>query len=56
MLARVIIVIFSEGEAFVVRNTRNINENLEKFSEVTPLDGILDGNISSKLSYYMIEI
>ena len=30
LLARVIIVIFSEREAFVVRNTRNINENLEK--------------------------
>ena len=30
-----------EKEAFVVKNTGNIKENLEKSSEVAPLDGML---------------
>ena len=36
-----IIVIHSEEEAFVVKNTENIKENLEKLFKAGPLDGNL---------------
>ena len=40
LLTGTIIVIHSEKEASVVKSTGNIKENLEKSSEVAPLDGI----------------
>ena len=40
LLTGTIIVIHSEEEAFVVKNTGNRKENIEKSSEVAPLDGI----------------
>ena len=39
LLTETIIVIHSEKEAFVVKNTGNRKENIEKSSEVAPLDG-----------------
>ena len=39
LLTGTIIVIHSEKEAFVVKNTGNIKENIEKSSEVAPPDG-----------------
>ena len=41
LLTETIIVIHSEKEVFVVKNTRNIKENIENLSEAAPLDGIL---------------
>ena len=41
LLTGTIIVIHSEKEAFVVKNTGNRKENIEKLSEVAPLDGKL---------------
>ena len=38
LLTVIIIVTHSEKEVFVVKNTGNIKENLEKLSEVAPLD------------------
>ena len=40
MLTGSIIVTHSEKEAFFVKNTGNVKENLQKLSEVAPLDGI----------------
>ena len=40
LLTGTIIVINSEKEVFVVNNSENIKENIEKLSEVAPLDGI----------------
>ena len=37
LLTGTIIVIHSQKEAFVVKNTGNIKENLEKSSEIAPL-------------------
>ena len=39
LLTGTIIVMHSEKEASVVKSTGNIKENLEKSSEVAPLDG-----------------
>ena len=39
LLTGTIVVMHSEKEAFVVKNTGNTKENLEKRSEVAPLDG-----------------
>ena len=39
LLTGTIVVMHSEKEAFVVKNTGNTKENLEKPSEVAPLDG-----------------
>ena len=41
MLTETIIVIHSQKEVFVVKNTENIKENLNELSEVTPLDCML---------------
>ena len=41
LLTGTIIVIHSEKEAFIVKNTGNIKENLEKSSKLVPLDGNL---------------
>ena len=40
LLTGTIIVIHSEKEAFVVENTGNRKENIEKLSKVALLDGI----------------
>ena len=40
LLTGTIIFIHLEREAFVVKNTGTIKENIEKLSEVTPLDGV----------------
>ena len=40
LLTGTIVVINSEKEVFVVKNSENIKENIEKLSEVAPLDGI----------------
>ena len=39
-----------EKEAFVVKNTGNIKKNLQKSSEVAPLDGILGNEAWSESS------
>ena len=41
LLTGTIIDIHLEKEAFVVKNTGNIRENIEKSSKVAPLDGTL---------------
>ena len=45
LLTETIIVIHSEKEVFVVKNARNIKENL---SEAAPLDGILSKSAEMK--------
>ena len=43
LLTGTIIVIHSEKEVFVVKNNGNRKENVEKSSEVAPLDGVTVG-------------
>ena len=44
-----VIVIHSEKEAFVVKNTGNIKKNFQKLSEVAPLDNIYCANQKTQL-------
>ena len=51
MLTGTIIVIHSEKEAFVVKNTGNIQENIEELSEVAPLEGtfyLINGQFTTR--------
>ena len=51
LLTGTIIVIHSEKEAFVVKNTGNIQENIEKLSEVAPLEGtfcLINGQFTTR--------